>query len=178
MDNDDDGVEFITYGCLPPEEKALMQCNTPDHVHAKLLSVKCCKNEDLCNEDLRPVLPSTAPPTTGKSFVWVNKKSSVCFCINTKWLASHLVKPVSFPRMCGSRKYPSPPWKTIGNSEGEGGFKGSNFWGVGGFCGKLLFQRVANHVQNIESNIRSIWSAKTYLRTLFWNKSHYPWPLR
>lgn len=64
VDNDDDGVEFITYGCLPSEEKALMQCNTPDHVHAKLLSVKCCKNEDLCNEDLRPVLPSTAPPTT------------------------------------------------------------------------------------------------------------------
>lgn len=69
VDNDDDGFEFITYGCLPSEEKALMQCNTPDHVHAKLLSVKCCKNEDLCNEDLRPVLPSTAPPTTGKNFV-------------------------------------------------------------------------------------------------------------
>ena len=51
---------------------------------------------------------------------------------------------------------PQPPRKTIGNSEGEGGFKGSNFRGVGGFRGKLLFQRVTNHVQNIESNIRSI----------------------
>ena len=57
--------------------------------------------------------------------------------------------------MCGSRKYPYPPQKTIGNSEGEGGFKGSNFRGEGGFRGKLLFQRVMNHVQNIESNIRS-----------------------
>jgi len=35
-----------------------------------------------------------------------------------------------------------PPRKIIGNSEGEGGFKGSNFRGVRGFCGKLLFQRV------------------------------------
>ena len=49
-----------------------------------------------------------------------------------------------------------PPRKTIGNSEGEGGLKGSNFQGVGGFRGKLLFQRVTNHIQNIESNIRSI----------------------
>ena len=48
--------------------------------------------------------------------------------------------------LCGSRKYPYPPptednWK---------------FRGVGGFRGKLLFQRVTNHVTNIESNIRSI----------------------
>ena len=49
-----------------------------------------------------------------------------------------------------------PPRKIIGNSEGEGGLKGSNFQGVGGFRGKLLFQRVTNHVQNIESHIRSI----------------------
>ena len=37
--------------------------------------------------------------------------------------------------MCGSRKYPyppPPPRKTIGNSEGEEGFQGSNFRGVGG----------------------------------------------
>ena len=60
-----------------------------------------------------------------------------------------------------------PPRKTIGNSEGEGGLKGSNFQEVGGFHGKLLFQRVTNHIQNIESNIRSIGSTKTYLRTLF-----------
>ena len=49
-----------------------------------------------------------------------------------------------------------PPGKIVGNSEGEGGLKGSNFQGVGGFRGKLLFQRVTNHIQNIESNIRSI----------------------
>ena len=71
-----------------------------------------------------------------------------------------------------------PPRKTIGNSEGGEEFKGSNFRRVGGFRGKLLFQRVTNHVTNIERNIRSIWSAKTCLRTFFWNKSQYSWPLR
>ena len=40
--------------------------------------------------------------------------------------------------MCGSRKYPYSPQKIIGNSEGEGGFKGSNFRGVGGVDGKLF----------------------------------------
>ena len=56
---------------------------------------------------------------------------------------------------------------------GRGGLKGSNFQGVGGFRGKLLFQRVTNHIQNIESNIPSIWSTKTHYRTMFWNKSQF-----
>ena len=58
---------------------------------------------------------------------------------------------------------PPPPWKIIGNSEGEGGFKGSYFWGVGGVHGKLLFRRVTNHEQNIESNVQSIVSTKAYV---------------
>ena len=58
----------------------------------------------------------------------------------------------------------TPPRKIIGNSEGEGGFKGSYFQGVGGVHGKLLFQRVTNHEQNIESNVQSIVSTKTYVR--------------
>ena len=33
---------------------------------------------------------------------------------------------------------PPPPWKIIGNSEGEGGFKGGNFRGVWGVHGKLF----------------------------------------
>ena len=43
--------------------------------------------------------------------------------------------------LCGSRKYPSPPpptedhWKFRG---GGGGFKGSNFRGVGGFMGNFF----------------------------------------
>ena len=43
---------------------------------------------------------------------------------------------------------PHPPQMIIGNSEGEGGFEGSNFQGVGG--GELLFQKVLNHLTNIE----------------------------
>ena len=58
----------------------------------------------------------------------------------------------------------TPPRKIIGNSEGDGGFKGSYFRGVGGVHGKLLFQRVTNHAQNIESNVQSIVSTKTYVR--------------
>ena len=45
-------------------------------------------------------------------------------------------------KLGGSRKYPypppPPPRKTIGNSEWEGGFKGSNFQGVRGVHGKLF----------------------------------------
>ena len=66
------------------------------------------------------------------------------------------------------------PQKISGNSEGGGGrFKGSNFRGEGGVHGKLLFQRLTNHVQNIENNVPSIWSKKTYLGSgmLFCNKS-------
>ena len=69
------------------------------------------------------------------------EKSDPCTCLHNVWF-----QKISIP----------PPRKTIGNSEGEGGLKGSNFQGVGGFRGKLLFQRVTNNIQNIESNIRSI----------------------
>ena len=59
---------------------------------------------------------------------------------------------------------PPPPQLNIkGKSEGGGGFKGSNFRGVGWVHGKLLFQRVMNREQNIESNVRSIISTKTYV---------------
>ena len=50
----------------------------------------------------------------------------------------------------------------MGNSEGEGEFKGSYFRGVGVVQGKLLFQ-VMNHEQNIESNLQSIVNTKTVL---------------
>ena len=38
-----------------------------------------------------------------------------------------------------------------------------NFRGVGGVQGKLLFQKVTNHEQNIESNLQSIVNTKTVL---------------
>lgn len=60
----DDSIELITYGCLPPEEKTRMQCNTPDHVHKKQLSMECCRNGDMCNTLLQPSLPTTPSPTT------------------------------------------------------------------------------------------------------------------
>lgn len=62
----DDSYELITYGCLPPDEKTSMQCNTPDHVHKKQLSMECCQDGDMCNTNLKPTLPTTPSPTTGK----------------------------------------------------------------------------------------------------------------
>ena len=63
-----------------------------------------------------------------------------------------------------------PPKEDHWKFQGGGGFKGSNFQGVRGIHGKLFFQRVTDHVQNVESSARSIWSTRTYLRTLLWNK--------
>ena len=51
-----------------------------------------------------------------------------------------------------------PPWKIIGNSEGEeGGSKVviSEGWGGGGPW-ESIFQRVTDHVQNTERNVGSI----------------------
>ena len=77
-----------------------------------------------------------------------------------------------FTGMCGSRKFPYPHHRrSLEILGGGGGVKGSNFQGEGGVLGKLLFQRVTNRVQNIESNVRSIGSKKKYLGTLFCNKS-------
>lgn len=77
----DDSIELITYGCLPPEEKTRMQCNTPDHVHKKQLSMECCRNGDMCNTLLQPSLPTTPSPTTGRvlsvSCYWSSELSSL-----------------------------------------------------------------------------------------------------
>lgn len=61
--SEEDGLEYVTYGCLPPEEQTTMQCKTPNHIHTRLLSIECC-SKDLCNDVLQPKLPTTAPPTT------------------------------------------------------------------------------------------------------------------
>ena len=55
-----------------------------------------------------------------------------------------------FTGMCGSRKYPYPCHRRSLEIPMGGWFKGSNFRGEGGVHGKLLFQRVTNHVQNIK----------------------------
>ena len=84
------------------------------------------------------------------------------------------LKGLTAARLCGSRKYPYPHHgRSLEIPRERGGLKGINFQGVGGFRGKLLFQRVTNHIQNIESNIRSIWSTKRHYRTMFWNKSQF-----
>ena len=69
--------------------------------------------------------------------------------------------------MCGSRKYPypPPPWKTIGNSEGEGGFKGSNFRGVWGVHGKLFSKGWQTMYKTLKATYNSSEAQKhTYVR--------------
>ena len=54
--------------------------------------------------------------------------------------------------LCGSRKYPYPlHGKSLEIPRGRGGA-----W-------ESIFQRVTDHVQNIESNVRLIWSTKILL---------------
>ena len=64
-------------------------------------------------------------------------------------------------QLCGSRKYPYPPWKVTGNSEGEGGggLRGRNFQGEWGVHGKLLFPSVKKQ-EKIVSNAGLIPSTK------------------
>ena len=76
---EDDTYELITYGCLPPEEQTLMQCNTPDHVHTKQLSMECCRDADMCNTLLQPSLPTTPTPTTGTVLLILYHKISITF---------------------------------------------------------------------------------------------------
>ena len=71
-----------------------------------------------------------------------------------------------------------PPMEDHSKFQGRGGFKGSYFRGVGGIHGKLLFQRVTNHKQNIKSNVQSIVSTKTYIRCFETKIRQYSWPLR
>ncbi|XP_017769395.1 PREDICTED: bone morphogenetic protein receptor type-1B isoform X2 [Nicrophorus vespilloides] len=44
----------VTYGCLPADERGLMQCKgyLVPHLHGK--SIECCDSEDLCNQFLKP----------------------------------------------------------------------------------------------------------------------------
>lgn len=44
-----------TYGCLPADEKGLMQCKGHLVPHFYPRSIACCADEDLCNKELAPV---------------------------------------------------------------------------------------------------------------------------
>ena len=61
--------------------------------------------------------------------------------------------------------------------QGGGGLQKLLFPGRrgGGVHGKLLLQRVTNHEQNIENNVQSIVSTKTYVRCF---ETKISWPLR
>uniref|UniRef100_A0A1B6BX14 receptor protein serine/threonine kinase n=1 Tax=Clastoptera arizonana TaxID=38151 RepID=A0A1B6BX14_9HEMI len=51
----------ISYGCLPPEEQALMQCKGHLVPHQRGKSIQCCNYTDLCN---KLIIPTYQPRTT------------------------------------------------------------------------------------------------------------------
>merc|ERR1712158_308684 len=48
-----------TYGCLPPDEKGLMQCKGHLVPHFQPRTIACCAEEDLCNKELTPLYEPT-----------------------------------------------------------------------------------------------------------------------
>jgi len=48
-----------TYGCLPPDEKGLMQCKGHLVPHFQPRTIACCTDHDLCNKDLTPLYEPT-----------------------------------------------------------------------------------------------------------------------
>ena len=48
-----------TYGCLPPDEKGLMQCKGHLVPHFQPRNIACCADTDLCNKDLTPIYEPT-----------------------------------------------------------------------------------------------------------------------
>lgn len=51
-------AEF-SYGCLPPDESGYMQCQGDLSPHAIPRSIKCCRDRDNCNRDLKPQYKSS-----------------------------------------------------------------------------------------------------------------------
>lgn len=74
-------IEERTYGCLPPEERSLLQCkgHLVPHLHPK--SIACCDDRDFCNDDLRPNLTS-----------WRNNQDSR---YNTSWMDANSVPAIA-----------------------------------------------------------------------------------
>merc|ERR1719356_892112 len=52
-----------TYGCLPADEKGLMQCKGHLVPHFEPRSIACCADYDMCNKDLSPMYEPTVEPT-------------------------------------------------------------------------------------------------------------------
>ena len=48
-----------TYGCLPADEKGLMQCKGHLVPHFDPRNIACCADYDLCNKDLVPMYEAT-----------------------------------------------------------------------------------------------------------------------
>ena len=48
-----------TYGCLPPDEKGLMQCKGHLVPHFQPRTIACCADQDLCNKELTPLYEPT-----------------------------------------------------------------------------------------------------------------------
>lgn len=68
-----------SFGCLPPDESGYMQCQGDLSPHAIPRSIKCCRDRDHCNVDLKPqykssvveVDPSLSAIFTDQPLLWI-----------------------------------------------------------------------------------------------------------
>ena len=54
-----------TYGCLPADEKGLMQCKGHLVPHFEPRNIACCSDRALCNQDLAPMYQPTRDSAAG-----------------------------------------------------------------------------------------------------------------
>ncbi|KAF4516935.1 hypothetical protein B566_EDAN008024 [Ephemera danica] len=75
-----------TYGCLPPEERGLMQCKGYLVPHAFPMTIQCCNDTDECNKHLEPMyeIRSTtiAPDVHEETFYYWALFISFLFCVS------------------------------------------------------------------------------------------------
>ncbi|XP_056643163.1 bone morphogenetic protein receptor type-1B isoform X3 [Diorhabda sublineata] len=95
-DIQDKDVPLYTYGCLPDDERGLMQCKGHLVPHEQSKSIQCCNDKDLCNLSLRPTYPerpTTETPGFGPadSLPFTVLLTTVTFCLTLVLLVVAIV---------------------------------------------------------------------------------------
>ncbi|VEN60434.1 unnamed protein product [Callosobruchus maculatus] len=79
-------VPIYTYGCLPDDERGLMQCKGHLVPHEQSKSIQCCNDKDMCNLNLKPTYPERPTPespsfSSPDSLPFTVLLTTVTFCL-------------------------------------------------------------------------------------------------